>query len=157
MHRFQILHFPGPEMARLSKKMNSKFEFFKTKKIENLSFSHLTSFFSIVLLCLVKQCWKKLVKWENDKISIFLFWKIQILNSVFWTIQPFLDLENAKFGIYASKWVKPQNMGSEKWWDLFTNVSKISLWNLHGHIEHCVVAIKNTEKPFSWHRLRIWQ
>ena len=140
MHRFQILHFPGPEMARLSKNLDSKFEFFKTKKIEISSFSHLTSFFSIVLLCLVKQCWKKLVKWENDKISIFLFWKIQILNSVFWTIQPFLDLENAKFGIYTSKWVKPQNMGSEKWWDLFTCVSKISLWNLHGHIEHCAIV-----------------
>ena len=59
MHRFQILHFPGPEMARLSKKLNSKFEFFKTKKIEISSFSHLTSFFQHCLLCLVKQCWKK--------------------------------------------------------------------------------------------------
>ena len=65
MPRFQILHFPGPEMAGLSKKLNSKFELFKTKK----SFSHLTSFFfSIVLLCLVKQCWKKtcqMSEWWN--------------------------------------------------------------------------------------------
>ena len=95
-------------------------------------------FFSTALLSKVKQCWKNLSNERMMKFQFFLFWKIQILNSVFWTIQPFLDLENAKFGIYASKWVKPQNMGSEKWWDLFTNVSKISLWNLHGHIKHCV-------------------
>ena len=29
MHRFQILHFPGPEMARFLKKFQSAFEFFK--------------------------------------------------------------------------------------------------------------------------------
>ena len=137
MYRFRILHFPGPEMAGLSRKLNSKFEFFKTKK---LKFHHSLIwqvFFQHCFTKQSKQCWKKLVKWENDEISIFLFWNIQILNSVFWTIWPFLDLENAKFEIYASKWVKPQNIGFEKWWDLFTYVSKISLWNLLSHIEHC--------------------
>ena len=125
-------------MAGLSKKLNLKFEFFKTKKLKFYHSLIWQVFFSTALLSKVKQCWKNLSNERMMKFQFFLFWKIQILNSVFWTIWPFLDLENAKFGIYASKWVKPQNIGSEKWWDLFTYVSKRALWNLLSHIEHCV-------------------
>ena len=44
MPRFQILQLPGAEIARLSKKLNSKLGF--AKKIQILSFSHLTILFS---------------------------------------------------------------------------------------------------------------
>ena len=65
MPRFQILHFPGPEMAGLSKKMNLKFGFFK--KIHISSFSHLTIFFQH---CFTKE--KNLSNERMTKLRFFL-------------------------------------------------------------------------------------
>ena len=44
MSRFQILQFPGPEMASFPKKMQKKFQFFETK-IQILTSCDLTEFF----------------------------------------------------------------------------------------------------------------
>ena len=137
MYRFRILHFPGPEMAGLSKKLSSKFEFFKTKK---LRFHHSLIWQVFFQHCFTKQSktmLKKLVKWENDEISNFFVLK----NSNF----EFSFLDNlAISGPGKCKiWnlcIKMSKTPKYRLWEMmgsFYYVSKISLWNLLGHIEHC--------------------
>ena len=46
MPRFQILHFPGPEMAGLLKNCNQSFGFFQKQNFEKIDNISLTSFFS---------------------------------------------------------------------------------------------------------------
>ena len=45
MPRFQILHFPGPEMAGLLKNCYQSFGFFQKQKFEKIDNINLTSFF----------------------------------------------------------------------------------------------------------------
>ena len=91
MPRFQILHFPGPEMAGLSKKLNSKLGFFK----KNLNFIILSfdKFFFLSKTVLKKICqmreWWNLNFFEKSKFQIQFFglsghfwtWKMQYLES----------------------------------------------------------------------------
>ena len=62
-------------MAGLSKKLNLKFEFFKTKKLRFLHSLIWQVFFQHCFTKQSKKMLKKLVKWENDEISIFFVLK----------------------------------------------------------------------------------
>ena len=129
MPRFQILHFPGPEMAGLSKKLNLKFEFFKTKK---LRFHHSLIWQVFFQHCFTKQSktmLKKLVKWENDEISIFFVLK----NSNF----EFSFLDNLAIS----------GPGKCKIWNLCIKMSKIPkyrLWEMMGSFYLCFQDIYET-------------
>ena len=50
MPRFQILHFPSPEMARFFKKCKRKLKIFQKLKFEKIDNNSLTSFFSLNFL-----------------------------------------------------------------------------------------------------------
>ena len=99
MSRFQILQFPGPEMASFPKKCKKKIQFFETK-IQILTSCDLTEFFHYFYnitdkILLEKTCQTDVVNFfkflflEKSKTLIAIFeqsghfwtWKVQNLKS----------------------------------------------------------------------------
>ena len=72
--RFQILQFPGPEMASFPKKCKKKIQFFETK-IQILTSCDLTEFFHYFYNITENFEKKKLVKLMLSIFSNFCFWK----------------------------------------------------------------------------------
>jgi len=62
MPRFQIMHFPSPEMARFFKKCKRKLRIFQKLKFEKIDNNSLTSFFSLNFLSSFTKVMEKSVK-----------------------------------------------------------------------------------------------
>ena len=69
--RFQILHFPGPEMARLCKNFKQNFGFFQQLKFEKFDNISLTSFFFQNFLCNAVKVVKNLSIQNRIKFEFF--------------------------------------------------------------------------------------
>ena len=113
MSRFQILHFPSPEMARFFKKCKQKFGIFQNLKFEKFHHNSLTSFLSQNFFSYLIKVMKKFCQIKTGK-NLNFFQRFQIFFCIFWKNWPFLDLEIAKFGIQASKLLITLNLNSEK-------------------------------------------
>ena len=114
MPRFQILHFPSPEMTRFFKKCKRKLKIFQKFKFEKIDNS-LTSFFLQTSFLTLQKWWKILsnqnrLKFEFSfkdfkfsfpffaKTGHFWTWKYQNLESRHQNCQPpsFLTLKNER-------------------------------------------------------------
>ena len=98
MPRFQILHFPSPEMARFFKKCKRKLRIFQKLKFEKIDNNSLTSFFSKLPFLSYKSD-EKILSNQNRKKLGFVFKESKFYFAFFEKNWPFLHLEIQKFGI----------------------------------------------------------
>ena len=95
-------------------------------------------FFSTALLSKVKQCWKNLSNERMMKFDFF-FEKSKSWIQFFGQSAHLCTWKMWNLEFMVKNQLKQPILVSEKWWDLFTYVSKKSHWNHLGHIKHCAL------------------